>query len=98
MMTNPHEIIIRPILTEKSYDQLADKKYTFLVNPKANKAQIKRAIEEIFDVKVEKVNTIRQLGKVKRMGMYSGRRPSYKKAIVKLTPDSKEIEFFEGMA
>ncbi len=98
MMTNPYEIIIRPILTEKSYDQLADKKYTFLVNPKANKAQIKRAIEEIFDVKVEKVNTIRQLGKVKRMGMYSGRRPSYKKAIVKLTPDSKEIEFFEGMA
>ncbi|HHW71419.1 MAG TPA: 50S ribosomal protein L23 [Clostridiales bacterium] len=97
-MTNPYEIIIRPILTEKSYDQLADKKYTFLVNPKANKAQIKRAIEEIFDVKVEKVNTIRQLGKVKRMGMYSGRRPSYKKAIVKLTPDSKEIEFFEGMA
>ena len=97
-MTNPHEIIIRPILTEKSYDQLADKKYTYLVNPKANKAQIKRAIEEIFDVKVEKVNTIRQLGKVKRMGMYSGRRPSYKKAIVKLTPDSKEIEFFEGMA
>ena len=98
MMTNPYEIIIRPILTEKSYDQLADKKYTFLVNPKANKAQIKRAIEEIFDVKVEKVNTIRQLGNVKRMGMYSGRRPSYKKAIVKLTPDSKEIEFFEGMA
>ncbi|SRR5690606_23310486 len=98
MMKNPHEIIIRPILTEKSYDQLADNKYTFLVNPKANKAEIKRAIEEIFDVKVEKVNTIRQLGKVKRMGMYSGRRPSYKKAIIKLTPDSKGIEFFEGMA
>lgn len=97
-MKNPHEIIIRPILTEKSYDQLADNKYTFLVNPKANKAEIKRAIEEIFDVKVEKVNTIRQLGKVKRMGMYSGRRPSYKKAIIKLTPDSKGIEFFEGMA
>ncbi len=98
MMKNPYDIIIRPILTEKSYDQLADNKYTFLVHPKANKTQIKRAIEEIFDVKVEKVNTVRQLGKIKRMGMYSGRQPSYKKAIIKLTPDSKEIEFFEGMA
>ena len=97
-MKSPYDIIIRPIMTEKSYDQLADNKYTFLVNPKAKKPEIKRAIEEIFDVKVEKVNTVRQLGKVKRMGMYSGRRPSYKKAIIKLTPDSKEIDFFEGMA
>lgn len=98
MMKSPYDIIIEPIMTEKSYDQLADNKYTFLVDINAKKPEIKRAIEEIFDVKVEKVNTIRQLGKIKRMGMYSGRRPSYKKAIVKLTPDSKEIDFFEGMA
>ena len=98
MMKNPYDIIIKPVMTEKSYDQLADNKYTFMVDIKAKKPEIKRAIEEIFDVKVEKVNTIRQLGKVKRMGMYSGRRPSYKKAIIKLTPDSKEIDFFEGMA
>ena len=98
MMKNPYDIIIKPVMTEKSYDQLADNKYTFMVDIKAKKPEIKRAIEEIFDVKVEKVNTIRQLGKIKRMGMYSGRRPSYKKAIIKLTPDSKEIDFFEGMA
>ena len=98
MMKSPYDIIVKPIMTEKSYDQLADNKYTFLVDINAKKPEIKRAIEEIFDVKVEKVNTVRQLGKVKRMGMYSGRRPSYKKAIIKLTPDSKEIDFFEGMA
>lgn len=98
MMKSPYDIIIKPVMTEKSYDQLADNKYTFIVDIRAKKTEIKKAIEEIFDVKVEKVNTLRQIGKIKRMGMYSGRRPSYKKAIIKLTPDSKEIDFFEGMA
>jgi len=98
MMKNPHDIIIRPVLTEKSYDQIADRKYTFIVDIKANKTEIKKAIEEIFDVKVEKVTTMRRQGKMKRMGVHIGRRPNTKKAIVKLTPDSKTIEFFEGMA
>ncbi|MFY9177062.1 MAG: 50S ribosomal protein L23 [Caldicoprobacterales bacterium] len=97
-MKNPHDIILRPVLTEKSYDQIADRKYTFIVDVKANKTEIKKAVEEIFGVKVEGVRTIRQQGKLKRQGMYIGRRPERKKAIVKLTADSKPIEFFEGMA
>ncbi|SRR5690606_12872978 len=97
-MKNPHDIILRPVLTEKSYDQLADRKYTFIVDINANKTEIKKAVEEIFGVKVEKVRTIRQKGKLKRQGMYVGRRPERKKAVVKLTADSKPIEFFEGMA
>lgn len=97
-MKNPRDIILRPVLTEKSYDQLENRKYTFLVDVRANKTEIKKAVEEIFEVKVEGVNTIRQQGKLKRQGIHIGRRPSTKKAIVKLTPDSKTIEFFEGMA
>jgi len=98
MMKDPHDIIIRPVLTEKSYDAMQDKKYTFIVDKNANKTEIKKAIEAIFGVKVEKVNTVRQQGKKKRLGVHVGRRPSFKKAYVKLTADSKEIEFFEGMA
>ena len=98
MMKNPHDIILRPVLTEKSYDQIADRKYTFLVDVKANKTEIKKAVEEIFGVKVEAVTTLRQLGKLRRQGVYVGRRPTTKKAVIKLTPDSKTIEFFEGMA
>ena len=97
-MKTPHDIIIKPVLTEKSYDHLADKVYTFIVDKKANKTEIKQAIEAIFGVKVERVNTVRQIGKIKRMGMHSGRRPEVKKAFVKLAKDSKPIEFFEGMA
>jgi len=97
-MKNPHDIILRPVLTEKSYDQIADRKYTFIVDINANKTEIKKAVEEIFGVKVENVRTIRQKGKLKRQGMYVGRTPERKKAIVKLTADSKPIEFFEGMA
>ena len=78
-------------------EDMADGKYTFQVDKNANKTEIKKAIESIFDVKVEKVNTMNMLGKVKRRGATSGRRPSWKKAIVKLTEDSKSIEFFEGM-
>ncbi|NLN48510.1 MAG: 50S ribosomal protein L23 [Clostridiales bacterium] len=94
---NSHDIIRKPIITEKSMSEMADKKYTFIVDINANKFMIKNAIEEIFKVKVERVNTVKMLGKLKRMGKYEGRRPGYKKAIVKLTPDSKTIEFFEGL-
>ena len=96
-MKNPYDIIIKPVLSEKSYDSIADRRYTFLVDVKANKTENKQAVEAIFGVKVESVNTLRQLGKMKRMGVHTGRRPSFKKAYVKLTADSKEIEFFEGM-
>lgn len=97
-MTYAHDIIIRPIISEQSMDQLAEKKYTFEVKKSANKIEIKKAVEEIFGVKVESVNTLNMMGKMKRMGRYEGRRASWKKAIVKLTADSKTIEFFEGMA
>lgn len=97
-MKTPHDIIIKPVLTEKSYDHLAGKVYTFIVDKKANKTEIKQAVEAIFGVKVERVNTARQIGKVKRMGLHSGRRAEVKKAFVKLTESSKPIEFFEGMA
>ena len=97
-MRDAHDVIIRPIISEQSMEQTADRKYTFVVALDANKIEIKKAIEEIFDVTVEKVTTMRMRGKVKRMGMTSGKRPDWKKAIVKLTEDSKTIEFFEGMA
>ena len=93
----PHDIIIKPIITEESMDAMAFGKYTFKVDRRANKSEIKKAIEKIFDVKVKKVNTMNMQGKEKRMGVHVGRRPSWKKAIVTLTEDSKEIEFFEGM-
>ena len=92
------DISILPIISEHSMDQIADRKYTFQVALDANKIEIKKAVEELFGVKVESVNTMRILGKVKRMGRYSGKRPYWKKAIVKLTKDSKTIEFFDGMA
>ena len=96
-MTNPHDVIIRPVVTEKSMTEMADKKYTFVVDKKANKTEIKKAVEAIFDVKVEKVNTLNYDGKMKRMGRTQGRTTSFKKAVVKLTEGSKEIEFFQGM-
>lgn len=76
---------------------MAEKKYTFIVHADANKSQIKRAVEEVFNVKVEAVNTINGLGKTKRMGVHVGKRADYKKAVVKLTEESNGIEFFEGM-
>lgn len=96
-MSNAYDIIIRPIISENSMDQLADRKYTFEVALGANKSEIKKAIEEVFGVKVESVNTMRVLGKVKRMGKTEGKRADWKKAIVKLTPDSKTIDAFEGL-
>ena len=97
-MKNPHDVILRPVLTEASYEGIADKRYVFEVHKSANKTEIKKAVSEIFGVKVEKVTTIRMDGKLKRQGRYpAGRTASYKKAVVKLTADSKTIEFFEGM-
>ena len=96
-MRNPHDIIIKPIITEKSMEDMAFGKYTFVVDKRSNKTEVKKAVESIFGVKVEKVNTMNYLGKLKRQGIHSGRRASWKKAIVKLTDDSKKIEFFEGM-
>ena len=97
-MKDPRDIILKPVLTEKSYDQIPQKRYTFLVAPDANKTEIKFAVQEIFGVKVKKVNTARRQGKLKRRGYHIGRRPETKKAFVQLTADSKAIEFFEGMA
>ena len=92
-----YEIIKKPVITENAMDQMADRKYTFEVAKDANKIEIKKAVEEVFGVKVEKVTTMRMLGKVKRMGANSGKRPDWKKAIVKLTENSKTIEFFDGL-
>ena len=98
-MTKAYDIIKKPVLTEKSYADMADKKYTFEVAINANKTEIKAAIEEVFEgVKVESVNTMRTLGKMKRQGRTQGRTPEVKKAIVTLKKDSKGIPFFEGMA
>ena len=95
---NAYDIIRKPVITEQSMDGVADKKYVFKVAVNANKTEIKAAIEEIFDVKVAKVNTLRQQGKVKRTGRFpEGPRAEYKKAVVTLTADSKTIEFFEGI-
>ena len=98
-MSKAYDIIKKPVLTEKTYDAMADRKYTFEVAIGANKIEIKNAIEEIFEgVKVERVNTMRTMGKIKRQGRTQGRTPEVKKAIVTLKKDSKGIPFFEGMA
>ena len=97
MKLTSHDIIRKPIITEKSMASMAEKKYTFIVHADANKSQIQRAVEEVFNVKVEAVNTINGLGKTKRMGVHVGKRADYKKAVVKLTEESNGIEFFEGM-
>jgi len=96
-MKYAHDIIRRPVLTERSYDNMSERLYTFEVAVSANKVEIKKAIEEIFGVKVEKVNTARIQGKMKRMGRFEGRLPEVKKAYVRLTEDSKGIAFFDGM-
>jgi len=97
-MKNPHDIIRRPVLTERAYDGFERKTYVFEVDVRANKTEVKQAVEQVFDVKVARVNTLRTLGKIKRQGKTSGRTPEIKKAYVTLKPDSKGIEFFEGMA
>ena len=97
-MKNVYDIIRRPVITEQSMEGVADKKYVFMVDVDSNKTEIKAAVEAVFGVKVAKVNTIRMQGKLKRTGASpQGLRAAYKKAVVTLTPDSKTIEFFEGM-
>ena len=97
-MKTAYDIIKRPIITEKSMAETADKKYTFEVAKDANKIEIAKAVEEIFGVKVAKVNTLNVQGKIKRTGRYpAGRTASWKKAMVTLTAESKTIEVFEGM-
>ena len=91
------DIILRPILTEKGYDGIAAKKYTFKVAKGANKTEIKMAVEQLFGVQVESVNTCNVRGKMKRMGRNEGKTAAFKKAIVQLKADSKPIEFFESL-
>ena len=91
------DIILRPVITENSMDGIADRKYTFEVAKDANKIEIAKAVEELFDVKVAKVNTINVDGKLRRYGRFEGFKASRKKAIVTLTEDSKTIDFFDGM-
>ncbi|HOB63621.1 MAG TPA: 50S ribosomal protein L23 [Clostridia bacterium] len=95
---NFYDIIIKPVLSEKSYDGIPDKRYVFHVQKNATKTQIKQAVETVFGVRVDKVNTVRIQGKMKRMGRNEGRRPSIKKAYVYLAKDSKAIEFFESLS
>ncbi len=100
-MKNAYDIIKRPVLTEKAYEGIADKRYIFEVAIDATKTEIKQAVETVFaddGVKVDRVNTVRTLGKMKRQGRTEGRRPEVKKAYVVLKKDSKPIKFFEGMA
>jgi len=96
-MKTVYDIVKRPIITEQSMEGVESKKYVFEVARGANKIEIKKAIEEIFGVEVAKVNTINYMGKEKRQGVYVGRRPAWKKAVVTLKENSKGIEFFEGM-
>ena len=97
MKLTSHDIIRKPVITEKTMTAMAENKYTFIVHINSNKSQIKRAVEEVFGVKVASVQTIRTMGNTKRMGVHVGKRSDYKKAIVTLAADSKGIEFFEGL-
>ena len=93
-----YDVILKPIVTEKSMNAMAEKKYTFLVHPDSTKSQIKEAVEKMFEgTKVAKVNTMNYDGKTKRRGMVYGKTAKYKKAIVQLTEESKDIEIFEGL-
>ena len=96
-MRTAYDIIIRPIITEKSMEAVESKKYVFEVAPSANKVEIRKAIETIFGVKVQSVNTVNVQGNTKRMGVHVVKRSDIKKAYIQLTADSKAIELFEGM-
>ena len=96
-MKNGYDVILKPIITEQSMDMSADKKYVFRVADTANKTEVRQAVEDIFGVEVAKVNIMNVNGKVKRMERTVGKTASYKKAIVTLAKDSKEIEIFQGL-
>ncbi|MEG1525246.1 MAG: 50S ribosomal protein L23 [Clostridia bacterium] len=97
-MKSPYDIIKKPVLTEKSYDHLPSKTYTFEVDKSANKIEIKNAVEEVFGVKVDSVHTLNSDGKKRRQGVHVGRTASSKKAYVKLKKNSKGIEFFDSIS
>ena len=95
---NYHDIIIRPVLTEKSYDMIGSRTYTCIVDKRANKTEVKQAVEAVFaGVQVDKVNIVNKMGKMKRQGRFEGRRAATKKAYVTLKENSKGIEFFDSM-
>ena len=96
-MKTPYDVILAPVITEKSMMDAADKKYTFKVATTADKTAIKKAVEEAFGVEVINVNTANFDGKLKRQGRFVGRTAKYKKAIVTVSAASKPIEFFEGL-
>lgn len=95
-MRRPHDILVRPVISERSVELMEDNKYTFYVDKKANKSEIKKAVEEVFNVTVTRVNTLMVRGKLRRMGRFEGKTPERKKAIVTLKPGDK-IEVFEGL-
>ncbi|AZK46025.1 50S ribosomal protein L23 [Paenibacillus lentus] len=96
-MKDPRDIIKRPVITERTAEYMGENKYVFKVDIRANKTEIKQAVEAIFDVKVSNVNTLRVPGKPKRYGRHFGYTPEWKKAFVTLTADSKPLEFFESV-
>jgi large subunit ribosomal protein L23 len=96
-MRSPYDVILKPVISEKSMAEAENKKYTFKVATDANKTEVKYALEEIFGVQVKKVNIMNYSGKVKKMGRYVGRTSAFKKAIVTLAEGSKEIEFFQSL-
>jgi len=97
MSLHPNEVLLAPVVSEKSYSLITDRKYTFRVHEDAHKTQIRQAVEQLFDVQVQSVNIIKVQAKPKRRGMIKGRRPGWKKAIVQLR-EGNEIEIFEGAA
>lgn len=97
-MKSPYDIILRPVITEKSMEQMAEGKYTFIVAPKATKPEIRRAVEELFDVDVVKVNTLNMRGKWRRVGRFAGRRPDWKKAIVTLKEGQRIKQLFDDLS
>lgn len=94
-MRDHRDVILRPVISEKSYEMLDENKYTFIVDPRANKTHIKQAVEKIFGVKVLSVNTMNRQGKRKRRGLIIGKRPDTKRAIVTVAPGDK-IELFDA--
>ena len=97
MSLHPNEVLLAPVVSEKSYSLIADRKYSFRVHPKAHKTQVRQAVEELFDVKVENVNILKVKDKPKRRGLFKGKKPGWKKAIVELR-EGDRIEIFEGAA
>ncbi|MCI7146310.1 MAG: 50S ribosomal protein L23 [Clostridiales bacterium] len=96
-MKTPYDVILKPVISERSMEDAQAKKYTFKVAVDANRTEVKQAVEEIFDVEVKKVNIMNVVGKEKRMGRFVGKTAASKKAIVTLTAGSKEIEFFQSL-